>query len=140
LIEALVEEHREESDMLAIQYIRANKHLINFRESSTRATPLHVASEDGRVLIVKELLAQGANVNILNASDKTALLKASMFGRLEMCKVLVEAGADLNLKNDENETALDRAISRKRQDCAEYLLSKGAVVSREKYPDAWAQP
>jgi ankyrin repeat protein len=140
LIEALVEEGREQSDMLAIQYIRDNKHLIDFRESSTRATALHVASEDGRVLIVKELLELGANVNILNASDKSALLKASMYGRLETCKLLVEAGADLNLKNDENETALDRAISRKRKDCGEYLLSKGAVVSREKYPDSWAKP
>jgi uncharacterized protein len=79
-------------------------------------------------------------VNILNASDKTALLKASMFGRLEACKLLVEAGADLNQKNDENETALDRAISNEEQEIGEYLLSRGAVVSEEKYPDSWAQP
>jgi uncharacterized protein len=82
----------------------------------------------GRTLVVRELIALGADVNILNASNKTALLKASMFGNLKTCKLLVEAGADLNQKSDAGETALDRAISRKRKACGEYLLSKGAVV------------
>lgn len=114
--------------------------MIDFRERSTWATVLHISSEEGRDDVVKELIASGANVNNLNASDKSALLKASMFGRLGACKLLVEAGADLNIKNDEHETALDRAISRKRRECGEYLLSKGALVGIEKYPEDWARP
>ena len=54
-------------------------------------------AEEGRLAIVRLLLAHGANANaIANRPQNTPLLIAAIHQRAEMCQLLCEAGADPN--------------------------------------------
>lgn len=86
-------------------------------------TPLILATELGHFDVVKLLLANGANVNILNDNDMNALLVASYKGHFEIVKILVENGANVNFMNRYKYTALWLA---KTDEIKEYLINAGA--------------
>ena len=59
---------------------------------------LHWATQSGNVLIVKELLKRGADVNIADESGISPLALAVGENNLEMAKLLILNGADANKK------------------------------------------
>ena len=67
------------------------------------------AAEHGHLEIAKLLLANGANVNVKDEDNITALHLAAQNGHLEIAKFLVENGANVNVKDEDNVTALHLA-------------------------------
>ena len=63
-------------------------------------------AKDGRLTLVKLLLAAGADVNHQNPTGETALMHASRQGYIDVVKVLLEAGANVNLQDNFGWTAL----------------------------------
>jgi len=81
--------------------------------SMTGQTALQKAAENGRLEIVKLLLAAGAEVEKKNVVGDTALMLASRWGHAEIVKELLKAGADAKAQNNCGKTAL--AIAKKAQ-------------------------
>jgi len=62
------------------------------------AGPLHDAAGNGDVEKVRELVAEGVDVNQVDTMVGTPLTKAAMAGEAEAVRALIEAGADVNIK------------------------------------------
>jgi len=69
-------------------------------------TPLHVACQEGHVLICSDLLRYGAQVNFTNRWKYSALHHACRYGNQIVVENLLAAGAKPNKKNKFGETAL----------------------------------
>lgn len=59
---------------------------------------LHLASKDGHVTVVQELLTRGAIVDAATKKGNTALHIASLAGQEEVVKLLIEHGASVNVQ------------------------------------------
>lgn len=59
---------------------------------------LHLASKEGHIEIVRELLTRGADGNRATKKGNTALHIASLAGQSEVVKMLLEAGAQVNVQ------------------------------------------
>ena len=80
--------------------------------------------------IVKNLVEQGANVNVKDYRNKrTALHHAVEAKSLEIVKYLVEHGADVNCKTERRATALHFAVTTGSLEMAKYLVENGAKVT-----------
>ena len=70
-------------------------------------TALWIASQEGYVRKVSQLLKTNANVNMRSIkNDATALYMASNNGHQEIVKMLIEAGADVNIQVSDKRTVL----------------------------------
>ena len=85
---------------------------------------------------VKEMLANGADVNAKGVFGRTALMVAAWNGKTDTVKALVEAGADVNAKNNDGWTALMAAAEYDRTDTVKALAEAGADVNA-KDNDGW---
>ena len=76
------------------------------------STALMNASDKGHLEIVKHLLENEADINIINKDGDNALMCAS-FGRnnVEVVKYLIKNNAKVNIENKEGKTALDLAAN-----------------------------
>ncbi len=89
---------------------------------------LMLASEDGYTEVCKILIDKGANLDLRDYEDETALLIASQRGRTEIVKLLLSKGAKLDLKDKEGETALMKASEKGHKDVCKILIDKGAKM------------
>lgn len=99
------------------------------------------AIKGGAVELVKELIAQGADVNAKHEdkegySNRTPLMYAAMGGHLEIVKLLLAAGADHKAKDrfimpseGGGETPLHHAIDGKHYEIVQVLIKAGAKVN-----------
>ncbi len=98
--------------------------------SPNHMTPLHSAAMNGQLEMTKNLVANGAKINIYNKNGYTPLLLAVKNGNSGVVKLLVENGAFLNQK-DKNlgytELLLASVLGNK--ELITYLLAKGADIS-----------
>ena len=76
--------------------------------------------------IVKSLLDNGADVDIVSCNYKTSLMLASWNGHINIVKLLVERGADINKKDSDNNTPITLTLQRHDSEVVEYLILKGA--------------
>ena len=90
---------------------------------------LLMASSEGNIDRVKELLEKGADVNAKDNNDSTALIKASESGHPEVVAMLLKNGADVNAKTTGRTTALIKAILYKHPEIVQMLLENGADVN-----------
>ena len=74
------------------------KALDNFNQ-----TPLHWASAEGHVDMVKLLIKHGADVNLSDLYGFTPLHCAALEGRSSVARVLIDNGANVDAKNDDGE-------------------------------------
>lgn len=86
-------------------------------------TELMDAAAKGDLARVRDLLAQGADVNAMGRSGLTALMAAA---NAAVAEALIAKGADVNAKGPTGLTALTHAISWNRIDVAQVLLARGA--------------
>ena len=89
-------------------------------------TYLGLASDLGKLEIVKYLVESGAKVNSSDVNGGNPLLLATIKGRFEVVKYLVEKGADVNHKDKNNISILNFSLKSKNYEIAKYLLEKGA--------------
>jgi uncharacterized protein len=78
---------------------------VNAAMSSTRWTPLTVASFKGHVLVVKQIIEASADLDAVDLEGLTALHYAACEGKTAVVQVLLEAGADANMRDMEGNTA-----------------------------------
>ena len=57
--------------------------------------PLHVAAQQGREDVVKQLIAEGRSVNEMNFDSMTALHEACLSGQIRCVQLLLDLGANV---------------------------------------------
>ena len=102
-------------------------HLIFFLQNGLNA--LHLASKEGHVSVVDELLARGAKIDAATKKGNTALHIASLAGQEVVVKVLVENGSAVNVQSQNGFTPLYMAAQENHDGVVRFLLSSGANQS-----------
>lgn len=90
---------------------------------------LHDAVAKGDIKVVKQLLANGANVGAKNAGGETVLNQAVFNSHKEIVELLIDKGANVNEKYDSGETPLHLAVHLDNQGMVELLIKKGADIN-----------
>ena len=84
------------------------------------------AALEGDCLTIRNMLADGADINALDKYGQTALMLAALHGRFEVVQGLVDAGADLDVTAKYGLSALMLAIINHHADIARLLVDAGA--------------
>lgn len=92
-------------------------------------TPLIVASREGNINIVREILKYDININALNNDNTNALWASCFANNLEIINELILAGIDINNQNVNGATSLIYASSAAKEEIVELLLKHGADKS-----------
>ena len=87
------------------------------------------AAKDGDLDKVKDLIAEGVDVDSKNKGGTTALMMAARFDNLDIVEYLVEKGADVNAKNELGRSALYMAARNGHVDVVEFLLDNDADIN-----------
>ncbi|WP_322931859.1 ankyrin repeat domain-containing protein [Arenibacter sp. GZD-96] len=98
---------------------------LNYELSSTGVPILIMAMFSDSLKVVRFLLTQGAEPNII-FDTRPALHVAAMFGQYEICKLLLKHGADPNAVDGTKTTALMMAMEENHTDIVQILLQHGA--------------
>lgn len=93
-------------------------------------SPLMRASFDGNIAVIKDLIRNGATLDIQDGSGFTALMLACQEGKLEVVQLLVAAEAGLNIASESKITALFKAVYEGHVKVAELLIESGADVNQ----------
>ncbi len=105
------------------------------------ATPFLRAAQSGDVVLMKLLLAHGADPKIPTKNNTTALMVATGVGwvegvtyewspqqSMEAAKMCLELGIDVNAADNDGRTALHGAAHKGRNDVVELLIARGAKL------------
>jgi ankyrin repeat protein len=92
-------------------------------------TPLHWASYQVDMDLVKLLIAKGAKADVKNSFGASALAEAVKVGNVELVKVLLDAGANANAANDDDQTPLMLAAKTGIVEIADLLVRHRAKVN-----------
>jgi ankyrin repeat protein len=89
---------------------------------------LHLAAQDGDLPHIKQLLAEGTDINAFDSIGMTALHWAAKKENLEVAACLIEAGADVNARDEAQigDTALAAVAGNCSFDMARLLVDAGA--------------
>ncbi|XP_039377207.1 ankyrin repeat domain-containing protein 29 isoform X3 [Mauremys reevesii] len=97
---------------------------------SLGTTALMVASHYGHIECVRELVLQGADLNLQRESGTTALFFAAQQGHNDVVRFLFEFGASTEFRTKDGATALFLAAQGGYLDVIRLLLSSGAKVNQ----------
>ncbi|OWF39549.1 Oxysterol-binding protein-related protein 1 [Mizuhopecten yessoensis] len=86
-------------------------------------TALHLATYFGHTGVVRVLLENGADVNVVNPNGDTPLHKAAFTGRMETLTLLLRSEADVGKINDEGQTPQMIGKTQEIKDLLEAALS-----------------
>jgi len=75
-------------------------------------TPLHIASQQGSLMIVGLLIAHGADVNAKAMYDETPLHFAALQGNTKIAELLLAGGAKIDAKDNKGLMPLDWVVGR----------------------------
>lgn len=90
---------------------------------------LHLASKDGHVHVVSELLRRGAIVDSATKKGNTALHIASLAGQEDVVKMLLQNNASVNVQSQNGFTPLYMAAQENHDSVVKLLLANGANQS-----------
>jgi hypothetical protein len=80
--------------------------------------------------IIKHLAKQGADIELKDNYNNSALMIATIGGDIDFVRLLIDKGADLEIKNVHHNTALQLAIRNKRMEILQVLIKAGAVIDK----------
>ncbi|MCB9697431.1 MAG: ankyrin repeat domain-containing protein [Alphaproteobacteria bacterium] len=112
-------------------------------------TPLGMVAFDGKIRLVKWMLAHGASVDFRGEDGRTPLMWAVVDGRTRAAELLLDAGADVNATDADGMTVLHLACRCPRRtsvETARLLRARGAdrfgknADGRTAYQYAMARP
>ena len=83
------------------------RHVKDINSKSSYGTPLMAATVKKNIYLVRLLLENKANPNLIDKNNSTALHFAVIFGLEEIIKLLVKYQANPNIKDNRGNTALD---------------------------------
>lgn len=89
-------------------------------------TPLHLASKNGDLELVRVLVNAGVNIDGYDQNQNTPLKLAATYGKIEVVRFLVSKGAKIDHANYYSVTPLMSAIFSDRLDVVKFLLQAGA--------------
>ncbi|XP_067653298.1 putative ankyrin repeat protein RF_0381 [Haliotis asinina] len=120
-------------DVEVVKYI-ISQNIININsEDLSRRTPVMVAETRGHKHLVELLLAEGADMSLVNKrrnKSKKILLAACRKGNVEAVRhVLEQDNADINSRGVLRMTPAITAAKKGRKDVVEFLMRKGANMS-----------
>jgi L-ascorbate metabolism protein UlaG (beta-lactamase superfamily) len=96
------------------------------------ATPLHVAARHGQLAMVKNLVSNGARVNVFNNEGLTPLHSAVLNGDEEVIEYLLEHGAFINVaERNTGSTELHLAVAMGFGDVAASLVEHGGNLEAQ---------
>ncbi|KAF4788828.1 Niemann-Pick C1 protein [Turdus rufiventris] len=107
-------------------------------KDSLGTTALMVASYYGHIDCVRELVLQGADINLQRESGATSLFFAAQQGHNDVVKFLFSFGASTEFKNKDGGTALLAACQYGHAKVVETLLKHGANIHDQLYDGASA--
>lgn len=111
--------------MLRLIYLPDNSEITE--KDKNGRTALHLASKEGNIEKVLELLDKGADINAEDNNKSQALHFAAREGHIEIVKLLLERKADINsISNNRNYSALFFALSHGHLEIVKLLIYKGA--------------
>ena len=96
------------------------------RQGDNGATALILASREGAIDIVRDLLGNGVNINLTNNDGNNALWFACFGNYLNLMRLLINSGINLDNQNDNGVTILMYAASSGKVEAVQILLSAGA--------------
>lgn len=102
---------------------------INARDKYNDRTALLNAAEHGHKKIVKLLINNKADLNLIECNGFTALMLASDKDHKEITKLLIEAKANINLNSNLHGSAILQAARNNNPDIVELLINAGADLS-----------
>ena len=107
----------------------ADKVIVNHVDDGKEA-PLHVASRCGSLDILKLLIRHGANLNSVDAKEKTCLHCAAQYGHSRCLNFLLNAGCKsiLEQRDYQGLTCLHTAVKADNVECAQLLLNNGSNI------------
>ena len=108
---------------------------IDALQADGRFTPLMRAAKLGRLDIVDELLALGADPNVLNADGCNALWLACYHGSHAVIERLIAAGINIDQQNGNGASCLMYVSSNSKPDLVKLLLDKGANPNLKNFDD-----
>ena len=91
----------------------------------------------GDIKGIKELIKNGADINIQNKIGRTPLIfsvliaNATEFKTLKIMKLLIDNGAQLDIQDGEGQTALIKASRGGKLNTIEFLIEAGSDISIE---------
>lgn len=108
---------------------------LSAAQADGRFTPLMRAAKLGRLDIVEELLALGADIAALNADGCNALWLACYNGDHTLIERLIAAGIAIDNQNGNGATCLMYVSSNSKPDLVQLLLDKGANAKLKNFDD-----
>ncbi|KAL6505441.1 hypothetical protein OROHE_022820 [Orobanche hederae] len=75
----------------------------------SKSSAIHRATRLGDLVLVRELVDEGCDVNALDGDGYTPLMLAAMSGDAKMCELLISSGAKCDVRNARDETAVSLA-------------------------------
>ncbi len=106
--------------------------ITNDDDDDIKGNPLDVAlfkaAERNGIERARQLIEQGANVNVVLQGDGTPLIAAAREGHVEMVRVLLDAGAKPNVAVSGDGMALQNAAQEGHREVVNLLLDRGADI------------
>ena len=92
---------------------------------------IHDAARSGNVEGVRQHLAAGTPVDLVDREELTPLIRAVFKGHIEVVELLIDKGADVNSKNQIGYTPLDEANFSDYTEIGDLLRKHGGKTGEE---------
>ncbi|PTB57717.1 hypothetical protein M431DRAFT_479284 [Trichoderma harzianum CBS 226.95] len=124
LIQMITDYESTENQMEIFDFLISHNADVNAKDSVGTPVLIHASKSGSRIDFVQRLLDHGADVNILNTDNQSALYTAALDREEALVKLLLEKGAKVNEMTTSNLTPLYFAVPE--PDIVRLLLEKGA--------------
>ncbi|XP_038641622.1 ankyrin-1-like [Scyliorhinus canicula] len=121
-----VEAHAQSEQEKKEEEKRKRRNRSRERKRKNGLNGLHLASKEGHVKVVSELLHQGITLEAVTKKGNTALHIAALAGQEQVVKELVHSEANINAQSQKGFTPLYMAAQENHMDVVKFLLENGA--------------